>query len=130
MLWFLPLIFILWANLHIQFIYGLAVLALLLVEAVLVAGFGRYGFRAAGTRLSPNLLISVAAASVLATLVSPYHICRQADWGSRSEPARCRILANGIPRVSVHSELDILSFTLAAVFASAGSENVPFRVSC
>ena len=31
----LPLLFVLWANLHIQFVYGLAVLGLFLIEVLL-----------------------------------------------------------------------------------------------
>jgi hypothetical protein len=73
-LWLLPPIFVLWANLHIQFIYGLAILGILTVEALVIAGFGRFGFRIASPPLSPKLLISVTAVSFLAALVSPYHV--------------------------------------------------------
>ena len=74
LLCFLPLIFVFWVNLHIQFIYGLAVLGLLLVEAVLAKGFGRHKLPSTGTQLSPNLVSLVVAGSSLATLVSPYHV--------------------------------------------------------
>jgi hypothetical protein len=73
LLW-LPLLFLFWANLHIQFIYGLFVL--LLFAAVRLA-------RAAlpedwSARLEPEKdmpvlrVLGVAAASVVATLVGPY----------------------------------------------------------
>ncbi len=74
LLW-MPLIFLLWANLHIQFVYGLAVLALLL--AVNVAQ--RIAERA---RIAPSSWVSatlpsaslamIFALCVLATMISAY----------------------------------------------------------
>ena len=69
----LPLIFALWSNLHIQFVDGLLVLGLALVEAVAA----RWWF-AAKTKLRAPWLAAALAASVLATLANPFgwHIYR------------------------------------------------------
>jgi hypothetical protein len=72
-LWLLPPLFALWANLHIQFVYGLAVL-------VLAAATQELGFfmakMDAGTVRAPDeyrrQLWAVTGLSVLATLLNPY----------------------------------------------------------
>jgi hypothetical protein len=72
-LW-LPLLFLLWANLHIQFVYGLFVLLLLAAVTWAVGVLPRQWaskLQSTGT-LPPGPLIGVAAASVAATLVGPY----------------------------------------------------------
>jgi hypothetical protein len=66
LLW-LPVIFALWANVHIQFIDGLVVLAIALAEAVLARRWGRIQ-----TRIRPGWLGGVFIACVLATLANPY----------------------------------------------------------
>jgi hypothetical protein len=66
LLW-LPVIFALWSNVHIQFIDGLVVLAIVLAEAV-VARWG-IGER---TRLQVPSMLAASVASVAATLVNPY----------------------------------------------------------
>lgn len=66
-------LFAVWANLHIQFTLGLAVLGLALVES-LVARWARWPWIDAASRaLSPGWLALVWGLSVLATLLSPYH---------------------------------------------------------
>jgi len=73
-LYWLPLLFCLWANIHVQFVYGLAVLFLFLAEP----GMARIISSAVGAeeKLSgisrPTLV--VAGLSVLATLLTPYHL--------------------------------------------------------
>jgi hypothetical protein len=73
-LWFLPLIFAFWANLHIQFIYGLAVLALLLIESLVVTAFDPFGSYIKAKPIPLKNLLLISALSLFATLVSPYHI--------------------------------------------------------
>jgi hypothetical protein len=72
-LW-LPLLFLLWANLHIQFIYGLFVLLLLTAMTWAVRILPReWVSKLQLTATLPFVpLIGVAAASVAATLVGPY----------------------------------------------------------
>jgi hypothetical protein len=69
----LPLIFALWSNLHIQFIDGLLVLGLALVEAI--AAHWSIGEK---TRLRVPWLAAAFTGSVAATLVNPFgwHIYR------------------------------------------------------
>jgi len=66
LLW-LPVIFALWANTHIQFIDGLVVLVIALVESALA---GRW--ITAQTRLRFGTLGLISCACVLATWVNPY----------------------------------------------------------
>lgn len=71
----LPLIFALWSNTHIQFIYGLAILAWAGVEAVVT----RHGTGpAVKTRLGVPWVLAALGASVVATWANPYgwHIYR------------------------------------------------------
>jgi hypothetical protein len=69
----LPLLFVLWANLHIQFIYGLAVLGLFLMEVLLsqLPSLKLY------PRHHPNISLGrmsfLLLACLLATLITPYH---------------------------------------------------------
>ncbi len=77
-LYWLPLIFFVWANLHIQFIYGLFLVGLLLATTVAQRVASSWGI-APGFLLPATLpvvpLIGVFAACVLATLLGPnfYH---------------------------------------------------------
>ena len=69
----LPPLFALWANLHMQFIYGLAVLGLFLVEVLLshMPSLGLY------PRHRPNISLGrislLLLACLVATLITPYH---------------------------------------------------------
>ncbi len=69
----LPPLFVLWANLHMQFVYGLAVLGLFLVEVLLsqlpsVSLYPRHRPNISLGRVSFLLL-----ACLVATLITPYH---------------------------------------------------------
>lgn len=74
-LYWLPLIFCVWANLHIQFIYGLFLIGLY-VAINLVLRLGNILRVTPGFLLAPSLptapLIAVAAACMLATFAGPY----------------------------------------------------------
>ena len=74
LLW-LPVIFALWANLHIQFIDGLLVLGLALAEAI-----ASPWWPAARTRLQARWIVAAMLASLLAMLLNPYgwHIYKTA----------------------------------------------------
>ena len=73
-LFWLPLLFVLWANLHVQFVYGLFVLALFFAAALAQEICRRFGIVWFGEAPAPELgtIGAVAAVSVFATLLSPY----------------------------------------------------------
>src|SRR5208337_1145101 len=74
-LYWLPLIFLLWANLHIQFLYGLFPVGLLLGVNVLLWIFERIGKSPsllAPSSLPIGKLALIFAACLLATCVGPY----------------------------------------------------------
>jgi hypothetical protein len=77
MAWFLPLLFVVWANVHIQFVYGLILLFLACACPLLEDWLRRTkpGSTAATARSAAWWqLIAISAASLLATLVNPYHV--------------------------------------------------------
>jgi hypothetical protein len=69
----LPILFALWTNLHIQFVYGLAIVGFLTVESM-VNRFAKSGWPQRDTQVLPvthSLLL--LGACLVATLVNPYH---------------------------------------------------------
>ena len=77
-LYWLPLIFFVWANLHIQFIYGLFLVGLLVATTLAQKLASSFGFTLGflqSSRLPVIPLIAVFAACMLATLLGPnfYH---------------------------------------------------------
>lgn len=73
-LWLLPLLFALWANVHVQFIYGLVVLGLAVAESLLERL--RQRSTGSGRALAPPVsrMLCVATACAIATLATPYHL--------------------------------------------------------
>jgi hypothetical protein len=71
----LPLLFLFWANLHIQFVYGLFVTGLfagvVLLES-LACRFSFSWFAAQVPSLNTAYVVAVTGACVLATLITPY----------------------------------------------------------
>jgi hypothetical protein len=75
LLYWLPLVFLLWANLHIQFIYGLFVVGLLLAVNLAQWLAARLGWEPAWLlppKLSAATLAAVFAACLIATCIGPY----------------------------------------------------------
>jgi hypothetical protein len=75
--WLLPLCYALWANIHIQFVHGLFILGLAcaapLADRFLGLGTSSNDARTWGSR-GWWMLVLLAAACFLATLVNPYHV--------------------------------------------------------
>ena len=74
-LYWLPLIFLLWANLHIQFIYGLAVWGLFVAVNLAQPVAQRLGFApgyVAEATLPAEPLAALFGGSLVATLIGPY----------------------------------------------------------
>jgi hypothetical protein len=78
-IWLLPVLYAVWANLHIQFIYGLAVIFLLAGEGLILAILGRELPSEKSQRIPIKSLLLMGATCVLAALVNPYglHLYRQ-----------------------------------------------------
>jgi hypothetical protein len=71
-LWLLPPLFFLWANLHVQFVNGLLVLALFVIVGFaerLICKFERWKDVSVGP--SPLRVLAVALLSFIATLITP-----------------------------------------------------------
>jgi hypothetical protein len=76
-LWLLPVLYAVWANLHIQFVYGLFLLALGCAAPWLdrLPWFTEpYGPAARAGSPAWRRLVAVTVACLLATLLTPYHI--------------------------------------------------------
>ncbi|MGP8258816.1 MAG: hypothetical protein ACLQM6_02560 [Acidobacteriaceae bacterium] len=99
LLW-LPVIFALWANVHIQFIDGLVVLGLAWVET-LAARWGS----SATTRVRPAWMGLALAGSLLATLVNPF------GWRIYRAAYELATQAGALNKIS---ELQALPFRTAA----------------
>lgn len=69
----LPPLFIVWANLHIQFVYGLVVLGLLVLEALLESRLRRDDTEHDPPPLPLGRLSVVGMACVAAAFFTPYH---------------------------------------------------------
>jgi hypothetical protein len=75
--WLLPLCYVLWANLHIQFVYGLFLLTLGCTAPLLDTVFaGERKDQTAAAAGSPEWwkLVGLTGACLAATLVNPYHV--------------------------------------------------------
>lgn len=68
-MWLIPLLFIVWANTHIQFIYGLLVLGMVVAESFLELWLRR---QVSYSRISALQSCSVLFASLMATLLNPH----------------------------------------------------------
>ncbi|HWB32401.1 MAG TPA: hypothetical protein VG714_04435 [Acidobacteriaceae bacterium] len=115
LLW-LPLIFALWVNIHIQFIDGLVVLGIALVESVATSrGVGEK------TRLGMLPAAAVLVASLLATLANPFgwHIY-QVAYDLASQPGVLNKI-NELKAIPFRSLTDwsVLALTLGATIAIA-----------
>jgi hypothetical protein len=71
---FLPLLFVLWANMHIQFIYGLFILGLAAVESVIDRFFRRLTVAGNVQTIPCSQWLLILAVCAVATLVTPYHL--------------------------------------------------------
>jgi hypothetical protein len=77
MTWLLPLVFVVWANVHIQFVYGLIFLFIACVAPQLQRLLRRGpADLTAATALSPGWLhlVALSGLCLLATFVNPYHV--------------------------------------------------------
>jgi hypothetical protein len=72
-LWLLPLIFVAWANIHIQFVYGLGLLGVFACEPILMRALRLTSDEETRTAFArARYLWAALGACLLATLVNPY----------------------------------------------------------
>jgi hypothetical protein len=72
LLFWLPPIYVLWVNLHVQFIYGLFVLSLEALASLLARRLPRLSGSEGEAEISLSRILQVTAACLAATLVNPY----------------------------------------------------------
>jgi len=75
-LYFIPILFLVWANIDFHFVYGIAVLAIFVSAEVVTLGQKEQVPRFARDDSSKRVLLACTAASLIATFVTPY------GWGS------------------------------------------------
>lgn len=122
-LWLLPLLFALWANLHIVFLYGLVVLGIPLAEAVL-ARWWKIG----EPRFDTQHMGAVFLASAAATLVNPY------GWGVYATALKVESGQSVLSKISEMMAMPfrdigdycvlLLTFAAVAVLARARQRNL------
>ena len=109
-LWFLPPLFVLWTNVHIQFLYGIVALCLLLgLSAVqAVARAKKLNWFEGVAQLPCDRVLAVTGLSILATVVGPY------SW--RLYSVLFEYAHSSVPYELIH-ELQALSFRAPSHFA-------------
>lgn len=120
----LPPIFLAWANVHIQFTYGLLALGLAAIEPLLVALFRRRLSIAElrGILRSPVWLI--LAACGLATLINPYHLrIYQVFWEYLGQAGAFKLVSElSAPNFRSPDHWVALLATLGALYALGSSK--------
>lgn len=135
LLYWLPLIFLIWANIHIQFLYGLAVLGLF-------AGFNLLARIAVslniypGSWLQPRLPVlepfAILAACVLATCIGPYsyHLYQEAFVISQSKIMYRMIMELQALSFKYYNHYVELLLVIAAFFAVGWQKKIdPFKLA-
>jgi hypothetical protein len=135
LLWWLPVIFVFWANIHIQFIYGLAVVGLFMGINLLQRLASRVGiepdFIQAPT-LPPSGLIVVLFACFAATFMGPYtyHLYRVVATYSNSRVPYLMIQELSAFDFNIFTHYVLLLLTTAAFFAVGWSRKLDlFKIS-
>lgn len=72
-LWLLPAVFAVWANLHVQFVYGFFLLGLATAESFFQKALDRFRPVLESNAIAPRQMVVVSVACGLATLVNPYN---------------------------------------------------------
>jgi hypothetical protein len=117
-IWLLPFAFVLWANLHIQFVYGLLLLGLACVAPGIDALLARQRGEDVGKVVSWRVVL-LTGLCLLATLANPYHgqLYRVVvEYATQSGPFHC---VNELRALEFREASDWVMLLLggAAVFA-------------
>jgi hypothetical protein len=122
MIWILPLLFLLWANLHIQFVYGLLLLALGCVAPLLDRLRGSETSLAHAAQFGSRgwwQLLAVLLACTVATLSNPYHLrIYGVVWEYATQPGPYNLLEE-LRALEFRGYWDwiVLGLSLSAAFA-------------
>lgn len=133
-LYWIPLLFLLWANLHIQFIYGLAIWGLFVAVNISQRLAERHGFTPAWlttSKLSAKSLAILFGSSLLATLIGPYsyHLYTIVFAYSRSQLIYSMITELQPLSFRAYEHFVELLLTGAAFFIAARQKQVnPYKV--
>ena len=118
-LWLLPPLFILWANIHIQFIYGLLVLGLAAMEPLIYRLLPIVPTEAGSKKIPLGRLLLITLLCTIATLATPYHIhlyWTVLEYMAQSVPSK--YVNEHLPlRLGSFPEWLVLILTLATVFS-------------
>ncbi len=135
LLYWLPLVFLVWANLHILFIYGLFLVGLLMAVNVAQRLAERFGFAPAWllpTKLPAATLAAVFASCVIATCIGPnsYHLYQVIFGYARSKTAYQMIMELQPLTFRAYSHYVQLLLTAAAFFVVGRQSKVdPFKLA-
>jgi hypothetical protein len=123
-LWLLPPLFAVWANLHIQFVYGLGVIALACVESF-IALLRRGEQAAPSVPFRPVILTAIASA--LATLATPYgiNIYRPVIEVAGQRGVYDMIIELGAPAFRQPANWVFLALALAGAFSLGRHRRLP-----
>lgn len=126
-LWLLPFLFAVWANTHIQFVYGLGALVLAGLAAVLGPVAGRFGMEVDPGPIPVRRLLVLLGACVLATLVGPYHVRLYLVIVELVTQSGVFQSINELVAMQFRDPADwiVLSLTLASVFALGRQRRIP-----
>lgn len=134
-LYWLPLIFVLWANLHIQFVYGLFLVGLLFGVSLLQRAAASLGIEPdwlAQSALPVQPQAAVFAACVIASCMGPYsyHLYQVAYEYSKAQVPYTMIMELQSINFRMTSHYVQLLLTAAGFFAVARQKRVnPFKVA-
>jgi hypothetical protein len=127
-LFWLPPLFVLWANTHIQFAVGLAVLALATLDSFV--GRARLCRKLCDETLPPppHVMLSVFVLCVLSTLLTPYHYhLYEAAVSLVGQAGDLQNQINELRSLAFRGPADwaVLAATIAAVFAVGRCRRAP-----
>jgi hypothetical protein len=122
----LPLIFALWANLHIQFVVGLVVVAIALLESILARWW-----TSTKTQVAPGWMLGALVASLAATCANPY------GWRIFRVVYELATAPGGMNKISELQAMafrdlpdwGVLLFALAAAAVLSKSRQLPFETA-
>ncbi|MHB8973474.1 MAG: hypothetical protein ACYC3X_09630 [Pirellulaceae bacterium] len=119
LLWLVPL-FAIWANMHIQFILGLAVLGAAVTESLLSRVLPQTWVDDDSRRTGPGWMLMIFALCVAATLINPYHYrLYLAAWELVTQSSQLRDIIQELRAMPFRSVADwtVLGVAVCAAFA-------------